>query len=1036
MIPSVDDEKKPIVKNLQDLAKESQVLVLWLDCDREGEAIAYEVIDICCKVNPRLEIFRAHFSTVTKEDMVRAYNNLRKPDPRLRDAVLMRQEVDLRLGAAFTRFQTLRMRQLTNSINKKIISYGPCQFPTLGFVVERFLKKERFIPEKFWFITILVSHQGKRAEFKWSRVHLHDEIITATIYESLYQNPACFISKVERKETSKRRPAPLNTIDFQKLACTKLKMPSAKIMEISEKLYQMGLISYPRTETNSYNETIDLEQLVKTQGGSHLYTNYVHKLMYSGGFLKPRNGGKDDKAHPPIHPVKVPTEQLPTEHARVLDLITRHFLATCSHDAKGYETLVELTILDEKFHTSGLAVGQYNWLEIFPYERWAEATTPDFVVGQKFAQPDELLLKNSQTTAPNLLSEKELISLMDKNGIGTDATVHEHIKTIQDREYAESLGGFFRPLPLGLALVEGYNLLGYDLAKPVLRAEMERDMNLVARGQMERAVAVSRSIVKMKEIYFSIVSRQNELFSNILNIFTDRGGSTEDNSIKEAAGPGTDAGTCGLCNQTMKLYMIPTESRLSCESCNKSFRLPKFNQINPLQYNCPLCNFQIYEITSATDTKYKICPQCYVSPPPMPEDSSNNIEDAAQEAKPQTSFATMTMPCFKCPNRLCKFAKGFGIFQCKTCEGGYRVNQGKSRIFLGCSNFPTCNSTIFLPKQIVKAEISDTECPMCQSLGRFSFLCNLKFDDSGPLPIEITMIISEESEPLFCLAGCDEGLKQLDYTAEPAPPREQMAPAPKPYGQYGATNCQPGPPLFGNPNPPGSKAKSTWANYLMKQQVVEKRSITINVINNSPSNSFGTGTNYPSLPPQDNYRGRPDYDQNPSVTCYSCKEPGHYSSSCPRKVGNQGALMPSTSSASQFYSGSAGASNMIGTCYYCQEAGHYASTCPQRQAPGTQTPSPYGYAYANQEPAASQPKGRECHICKETSHYSINCPNRGKKIKKEEEKPKQVYLANETKIPRSKREMAPPPPPPKKQMSEPIKRVKRNANPFDAYYDA
>jgi DNA topoisomerase-3 len=74
---------------------------------------------------------------------------------------------------------------------------------------------------------------------------------------------------------------------------------------------------------------------------------------------------------------------------------------------------------------------------------------------------------------------------MDKNQIGTDATIHEHIKTIQDRKYAKKQGGiYFYPTELGLALVETYERLGHDLPKPDLRAKMERMMNEIAKGNL------------------------------------------------------------------------------------------------------------------------------------------------------------------------------------------------------------------------------------------------------------------------------------------------------------------------------------------------------------------------------------------------------------------------------------------------------------------------------------------------------------------------------------------------------------------------
>jgi DNA topoisomerase-3 len=97
---------------------------------------------------------------------------------------------------------------------------------------------------------------------------------------------------------------PLNTVEAQKLISTKLKISPAKCMEIMESLYNKGFISYPRTETNIYNPTIDLKaitrELVHFDEFVPRLLNFDEKL-----WVGPRKGNKDDKAHPPIHPVKL-----------------------------------------------------------------------------------------------------------------------------------------------------------------------------------------------------------------------------------------------------------------------------------------------------------------------------------------------------------------------------------------------------------------------------------------------------------------------------------------------------------------------------------------------------------------------------------------------------------------------------------------------------------------------------------------------------------------------------------------------------------
>ena len=131
----IPDSKRNLKELLQTEARMSTDLVLWLDCDREGENIAFEVVDCCKAISPRLQVHLARFSAVTPRDIDRAMRNLGPPDNRLSWAVDARQEIDLRLGAVFTRFHTMFIRRHCPAVDQKVVSFGPCQFPTLGFVV-------------------------------------------------------------------------------------------------------------------------------------------------------------------------------------------------------------------------------------------------------------------------------------------------------------------------------------------------------------------------------------------------------------------------------------------------------------------------------------------------------------------------------------------------------------------------------------------------------------------------------------------------------------------------------------------------------------------------------------------------------------------------------------------------------------------------------------------------------------------------------------------------------------------------------------
>jgi DNA topoisomerase III len=118
-------------------------------------------------------------------------------------------------------------------------------------------------------------------------------------------------------------------------------------------------------------------------------------------------------------------------------LLVKHFLGSVSKNAEGLETEVEVTIGQEVFQASGITVTKPNFLQI--YDSWKEKPLTEFSEGETMKR-HTLKLKEGSTTAPSHLSEADLIARMDENGIGTDATIHEHIKNIQVRGYAEKKG--------------------------------------------------------------------------------------------------------------------------------------------------------------------------------------------------------------------------------------------------------------------------------------------------------------------------------------------------------------------------------------------------------------------------------------------------------------------------------------------------------------------------------------------------------------------------------------------------------------------
>ena len=504
-------DKKGIAENIKLQARGAKALFIWTDCDREGENIGAEVRTQALKGNPRIEVKRAKFSNTEKVHVLQAARRLFDLDDRQVNAVAARIELDLRIGACFTRMQTLTLQNLGAALQDKVISYGSCQFPTLGFVVDRYFRVRNFVPETFWSIKMMHRRDRIDVTFLWKRVHLFDRPTVIILFERCLMAKLARVTKVQTKPTSKWRPLPLTTVDLQMMGSRYLRLDSQKIMKVAESLYNKGWISYPRTETDQFPKDMDLRKIIEKQVNDRDWGQYAQGLL-GGGFQWPRAGRNNDQAHPPIHPVNhVERNKLDQDEGKVYEFVVRRFLGCCSEDAKGEKSTVEIQYGDEEFHANGLTVLEKNYLEVYVYDKWESSRQlPRFTLGETF-EPTEANMVDGQTSAPGYLTEPELIGLMDANGIGTDATMAEHIAKIKEREYVgtrkrgtgRTAVDEFIPTSLGVALVQGYDNVGFEtsLSKPFLRKEMELKMKEICAGRTTKSVVVQESLEQYREVF-------------------------------------------------------------------------------------------------------------------------------------------------------------------------------------------------------------------------------------------------------------------------------------------------------------------------------------------------------------------------------------------------------------------------------------------------------------------------------------------------------------------------------------------------------
>lgn len=357
------------------------------------------------------------------------------------------------------------------------------------------------------------------------------------------------VVEVRSKPKSKWRPQALDTVELEKLASRKLRINAKETMRIAEKLYTQGYISYPRTETNIFPKDLNLVALVEQQTLDPHWGAFAQTILERGG-PNPRNGNKSDQAHPPIHPTKY-TSSLQGDDRRLYEFIVRHFLACCSQDAQGQETTVEIDIAQERFVAHGLIILARNYLDVYPYDHWSDKLLPVYEQGSRF-QPSTVEMVDGETSPPQLLTEADLIALMEKHGIGTDATHAEHIETIKARMYVGLTSDKrFLPGHLGMGLVEGYDSMGYEMSKPDLRAELEADLKLICEGKKDKFEVLRQQVQKYKQVFIEAVAKARKL----------------DEALSQYLGERTEVA------QQEEIYPAMPEPVRKCPQCNKDMVL-------------------------------------------------------------------------------------------------------------------------------------------------------------------------------------------------------------------------------------------------------------------------------------------------------------------------------------------------------------------------------------------------------------------------------------------------------------------------------
>ena len=420
----------------------------------------------------------------------------------------------------------------------------------------------------------------------------------------------------------------------------------------------LGFISYPRTETNQYPTNFKFEPVIHLFKNTKAYGEAAQELLSSG--CNPRKG--DDKGdHPPITPQRIATEsEVGGEAYRVYDYVVNHFLASLMKDYKYEQTEVTVNLGGEDFSFSSNREIRRGFTIALPINNSGQSTIPDDLSKGQTLDIEEVKLEEKLTGPPDYLSESDLITLMEKHGIGTDASIPVHINNIIQRNYVTLISGRrLEPTELGIVLVHGYNKIDPQLVQPQMRANIEKQLNLIANGKADYR-DVTDYVLKIIEKKFHYFVSNIKMMDNLMEA-----------KFSPLSATGKPFSKCGKCRRFMKL-IDSKPVRLYCPTCSDSYSLPNNLQIKLYQEKkCPLDDFELIVVSSGgkSSTGYPLCPYCYNNPP----------------------FEGMPNPasCSQCLHPSCSQSlRKTGVTQCSECETGVLVldPSSKPKWRLSCNN--------------------------------------------------------------------------------------------------------------------------------------------------------------------------------------------------------------------------------------------------------------------------------------------------------------------------------------------------------------
>lgn len=488
----IPPSKKKTVSELKKLAQNAKTIYFATDQDREGEAIAWHLLDALGV--PEEKTKRIAFHEITKHAVEEALNNPRKIDINLVDAQQARRILDRLVGY-----------ELSPLLWKKIakgLSAGRVQSVTVRLVVEREREREAFKVDEYWtveakfkktetdleFDATLHKVDGKKLEKLAIKNKEEAEEILKTVENAKYK-----IVDITEKESKKNSPAPYTTSTLQQDANRKLGFSAKQTMAIAQQLYEgvelgdqgsVGLITYMRTDSLNLSEKFlgEAKDFIQKKFGENYYEIKRFKTKSKGA----------QEAHEAIRPTSPANEPeeiknfLEPRHYRLYKLIWQRALASQMSPALVENTTVDINDNSDKytFRANGSVIKFEGYLKVYPnIER--DKILPKLEINEA-VDLEKISPLQHFTEPPARYSDATLVKALEEYGIGRPSTYAPTINTIQTRNYVErDENKKFKPTEMGVLvndlLVEHFSkIVDYGFT-----AKVEEEFDDIAEGKLE-----------------------------------------------------------------------------------------------------------------------------------------------------------------------------------------------------------------------------------------------------------------------------------------------------------------------------------------------------------------------------------------------------------------------------------------------------------------------------------------------------------------------------------------------------------------------